>query len=146
MGAKRGSIILSRELLDEYIDARGLDQITVRDKVRWRHHCGTEWEAKVVDRKRGHGCPTCGGSQKGAFRKHPDFPQIASYVPDDATNQTKINPDTLVTFLFIQVILALIFAIVTVRAARGASEGCPLASSLCSFSLAILNHSARLST
>jgi len=92
MGRKRGSIILSRELLDEYIDERGLDQITVKDKVRWRHHCGTEWEATVDARKQGHGCPTCGGSQKGAFRKHPDFSQIAPYVPDDATNKTKINP------------------------------------------------------
>ena len=89
--AKRGSIILSRELLNEYIDERGLDQITVDDKVRWRHHCGTEWEATVKDRKKGYGCPTCGGSQKGAFRKHPDFPQIAAYVPGDVTIKTKIN-------------------------------------------------------
>ena len=90
--AKRGSIILSRELLDEYIDARGLDQVTVMDKVRWRHHCGTEWETTIHKRQQGYGCPTCGGNQKGAFRKHPDFPQIAAYVPDDAINQTKINP------------------------------------------------------
>ena len=89
---KRGLIILSRELLDEYIDERGLDQITTKDKVRWRHHCGTEWEATVKNRKQGYGCPACGGSQKGAFRKHPDFSQIAAYVPDDAINQTKINP------------------------------------------------------
>ena len=92
MGRKRGSIILSRELLDEYIDERGLDQITTIDKVRWRHHCGTEWEARVKARKEGDGCPTC-GSQKGAFRKHPDFPQIAAYVPDDVTIKTKINLD-----------------------------------------------------
>ena len=58
--AIRGSIILSRELLDEYIDARGLDQITVDDKVRWRHNCGTEWEATVNDRRHGKGCPACG--------------------------------------------------------------------------------------
>ena len=92
MGRKRGSIILSRELLDEYIDERGMDQITTIDKVRWRHHCGTEWEATVSDRRQGYGRPTCGGNQKGAFRKHPDFSQIAPYVPDDAINQTKINP------------------------------------------------------
>lgn len=73
MGSKRGSIILSQELLDEYIDARGLDQITVNDKVRWRHNCGTEWGATVSDRRKGRGCPTCGGSQKGAFRKHPVY-------------------------------------------------------------------------
>lgn len=89
---KRGLIILSRELLNEYIDERGLDQITVHDKVRWRHHCGTEWEATIAKRQQGDGCPACGGNQKGAFRKHPDFSRIAAYVPDDATNQTKINP------------------------------------------------------
>ena len=92
MGVKRGLIILSRELLDEYIDERGLDQITTKDKVRWRHNCGTEWEARVNDRRQGHGCLTCSGSQKGAFRKHPDFSQTMENAPGSSDQLSRLPP------------------------------------------------------
>ena len=75
MGAKRGSIILSRELLDEYIDERGLDQVTVMDKVRWRHHCGTEWEARVKDRRQG---PSHLSPRRLPLRIAPSFQALVS--------------------------------------------------------------------
>lgn len=92
MFKRRGLITLSPELLAEYIDERGLDQVTVHDKVKWRcAKCRHEWLARIYSRKSGCGCPAC-GSTKGAFRKHPEFHLIAQYVPEEATAKSKITP------------------------------------------------------
>lgn len=86
---------LPPELMAEYIDERGLTQVFVRDKARWRcSHCHHEWLASLNSRLNGSGCPSCASTARGVFRKHPDFHLIAQYVPDDARNNDMITLPT----------------------------------------------------
>ena len=77
----------------EWIDRRTVSEVRVAEKVGWRcSGCQHEWVTTTNSRLAGHGCPSCCGNKKGAFRKHPDFHFIAPYTPKNAKSRDKITP------------------------------------------------------
>ena len=46
------------------------DMVTAHSgkKVWWLCKCGHEWQARIADRSKGHGCPRCGRKMKTQFR------------------------------------------------------------------------------
>ena len=60
--AKRGTLTLPPELIAEYCDERGLDQVEARDRVKWRcKKAGHEWYATIDSRTstKRRGCKAC---------------------------------------------------------------------------------------